>query len=332
MNNNIPKTIKKLFPTINPYYAKGSWVYTNTKKYLDFTSGIGTLSTGHNHPRIIRSVKNQLNMYVHTPQQVFGNHNTMNAFINKFLTIMPYNYLDTIFFVNSGSEATDNALKLAKGFTGRNNIIALTNGFHGRTVGALQVTSSNTVCKSNMGINHSGVFFMDVNTENSLKTIFENYINPEEVAAVIVEPVQGEGGVISIKSNILQNLHKECKQHGILLIADEVQCGMGRTGTMWNIEQKKIKPDILTFGKGIGSGFPLAGVVSNNKIMNYLNDGFLGGTYGGNAVSLAAGIETMNIIKEEKLLDNTVFMGNYLKHKLLEIPNIKKIIWINDFY
>ena len=325
-SKNISNAIKILHPSIYPKYALGSWLYTNdNKKYLDFTSGIGALSTGHNHPYIIKNVKSQLDKYVHMPQQLFNIHEASNELTGKLLDIMPYNYLNSFFYVNSGSEATDNAIKIARSYTKKQNIITMNKGFHGRTYGALSVTTSNLTCKKNINPMLPGVYYSDINNISSFENILKYQTSPEEVACVIYEPVQGEGGIYSLDSDFLKDIHDICYKYKIMTIADEVQCGFGRTGTYWNIEQKGVEPDIMTFGKGIASGFPLAGLVTNDKIMDNIGINFLGGTYGGNAISCVASSSTIDIFKTENILNNVMIKGEMLKKYLIDIPGIKAV-------
>jgi 4-aminobutyrate aminotransferase len=322
----IPRAISKLHPTIYPKFCKGSWIYTkNNNNYLDFTSGIGALSTGHNHPYIKNKVIEQLDKYVHIPQQLFGSHDIQIELCKKLNTIMPSKDIDNFFFVNSGSEATDNAIKVSRRYTGKTNIISMLKGFHGRTIGALSVTSSNINCKFKTQPMISGNYFCNEFTEQSLNNILEFQSSPEETAAIILEPVQGEGGIISIPEDFIKYVRKVCDENNILLIVDEVQTGSGRTGTWWNIEQKRVKPDLMTFGKGIASGYPLACLAGTSEIMNNIGLSYLGGTYGGNAITSIASIATIDIIQEENLLENTVNMGEYIKNYLINFEEIKEI-------
>ena len=324
-STKIPNAIKILHPNIFPVKASGSWVTCKSNRtYLDFTSGIGALSTGHSHPYIIKKVIDQVKNYVHVPQQVFNVHKISDEFTNKLISTLP-SELNSVFYVNSGSEATDNAIKIARAYTNKKNIITMNKGFHGRTYGALSITSSNLTCKKNINPLLSGVYFSNINDIDSFKNILTYQTDPEDVACVIYEPVQGEGGIYSLDSSFLQEIHKICQENNILTIADEVQCGYGRTGTFWNIEQKNVLPDILTFGKGVASGFPLAGVITHANIMNNIGTNFLGGTYGGNAICLAAASATYDIFKTENIINNTVNKSAFLRNKLSELPHIKTI-------
>lgn len=323
--NYIPKSIAKLHSNIMPIKGIGSYIIDNNNiKYLDFTSGIGALSTGHSHPTIIKGVKNQLDKIVHAPQQVFLSHEPQIDLTKKLLDIMPFSYLNNIFYVPSGSEATDNAIKIARKYTEKTNIIAINKGFHGRTLGALSVTSSNINCKYKTAPVLSGVYFSEPTIE-SIHNILSYNTDPAETAAIIFESIQGEGGVHSLPNDFLAYINDICKQNNILMIADEVQCGAGRTGTWWNVEQKNIVPDIMTFGKGIASGFPLAGIACNNNITDNLGQGYLGGTYGGNALVSMAASKTIDVIKNENLLENTNIMGTYLKKELEKFEQIKEV-------
>lgn len=322
----LPRAIKVLHSNIYPKAGRGSWIYNyNNDKYLDFTSGIGALSTGHNHPYVLESVKKQLNRYVHMPQQVFNIHKASNSLTEKMLDILPNKSMNSIFYVNSGSEATDNAIKIARSFTKKQNIITITRGFHGRTYGALSITSSNLSCKTQTHPFIPGVYFCNPNDIDHFNEILENQTSPDDVACIIYEPIQGEGGIFSLDSQFLQDIHAVSKKHNILTIADEVQCGFGRSGVTWNIQNKKVIPDILTFGKGIASGFPLAGLATRREITDVIGTNFLGGTYGGNAICCAAAAATLDVFENENIIDNVNIKGTILKNRLETMPYITKI-------
>lgn len=324
--NHLPKSIFKLHKDIIPQKAYQSWIYDiKNNSYLDFTSGIGALSTGHSHKLITNTIKNEIDNMVHIPQQVFGTHPAQIELTQKILEISPHHTLNNIFYLNSGSEATDNAIRIARRYTKKTNIIAINGGFHGRTMGALSVTSSNLNCKLHSQPLLPGIFFADYKNKHSIDDILNYQSSPTDTAAIILEPVLGEGGVFSIPTDFFNHIKDICNNNNIMIIADEVQCGSGRTGTWWNIEQKNIIPDLLTFGKGIASGFPMAGILSSNHIMNNIGNSYLGGTYGGNVVSSIVASKTIDIIKNEKLLNNTITQGNKIKQQLLEIDEIKSI-------
>lgn len=323
--NHIPKSISKLHQAILPIGAKGSYIFTENDKYLDLTSGIGALSTGHNHPKVVEKVKLQLESYVHMSQQIFKSHPIQIELTEKILNIMPNKTLDNIFYVSTGSEATDNAIKIARAYTKKSNIISINGGFHGRTLGALSVTSSNLNCKRGITPLLSNTYFCSDFTNNSLDQLLTFQSAPEDTAAIIFESVQGEGGIKSIDEEFLKYTEKICNENNIMLVADEVQCGSMRTGTWWNFSQKNIKPDIITFAKGIGSGYPIAGVMASSNIMNTLPLGSLGGTYGGNAISSAAASATIDILNDPILQENVNIYGNYIKNNLKNIGLINEI-------
>lgn len=321
----LPNAISKLHNTIYPVYARGSNIYTASKiKYLDLTSGIGALSTGHNHPIVMNRVKKQLDRYVHMPQQVFQSHPIQTELTDKLIDVLPTN-LNNIFYVNSGSEATDNAIKIARKYTGKTNIIAMNGGFHGRSIAALSVTSSNLNCRRGMVPLLSNIFFCHDSKNKSIDTILEYQSSPDDTAAIILESVQGEGGIHSLDKEFIKYVKQICISNNILFIADEVQCGSMRTGVWWDIVSKGINPDIMTFGKGIASGYPLAGVAANVEIMDSLGKGYLGGTYGGNAICSAAASATIDILNDSDIKDNVVKKGEYINISLSNEPGIKKI-------
>jgi len=323
---HFPSGLSKLHNQILPVKAIGSYIIDNkNRKYLDLTSGIGALSTGHSHNHVVKTVKSQIEKYIHLPQQLFQSHPIQIKFTEKLLTIMPSKVIDNVFYVNSGSEATDAAIKVARRYTEKTNIISFQKGFHGRTLGALSITSSNHACKFKSQPLIPGIFFCKDFTKESINELLEYQSSPDETAGIIIEPVQGEGGIHSVPKEFLNYLRKICDENNMLLICDEVQCGSGRTGSWWNCEQKDVIPDILTFGKGIASGYPLAGIASTSEIMNKPNKGFFGGTYGGNAIVCAAGSATIDIIKDENLLKNTIEIGSYIKKGLEKNKVIKEI-------
>lgn len=324
--NNIPKSISKIHNKIIPVRGEGSYVFTKEgSRYLDYTSGIGALSLGHCHPRVVCGVQKQVKQLIHAPQQVFGSHPPQLALNEKLLDIMPYDKLQSIFYTNSGSESTDNAIKAARRYTGKTNIISFLGGFHGRTLGAMSVSSSNTKTKQNSQPLMSGVFFCEPEIEHFDRLISLNSC-PEETAAVIFEPVQGEGGIKSLSVEFLRYVQRICNNENIVFIVDEVQCGFGRTGTWWNASQKQLKPDILTFGKGIGTGFPIAGLTMTKEISDSLNVGYLGGTYGGNPLVTEAASITIDIFNDEQILENVKMVGLYLNKELNRLKETSQLI------
>ena len=323
---HLPNAVTRIHKDIFPVLGNGSVIVDkNRKKYLDLTSGIGALSTGHSHPKVIESVNQQTQLYVHMAQQIFGSHAIQETLTEKILSTTSYKNLNNIFYTNSGSEATENALKIATRYTGKSNIVCIRGGFHGRTIGALSVTSSNTTCRKGVRPLLSNIYFCGKETKDEIDEFFSTQCSLEDTAAVIFESVQGEGGIKSLSKHYLQYLRNLTQEHGILMIADEVQCGAMRTGDWWNIESKGIRPDMMTFGKGIASGYQLAGVIASSKIMNNIGQGFLGGTYGGNAISSAASVATIDILNEEGVKEHINKMGKLIKDELSDEYIIKEV-------
>ena len=323
---HLPNAVSKLHKSIFPVLGNGSYIIDKKEQiYLDLTSGIGALSTGHSHPKVVEKVKSQVESYVHIPQQVFMSHPAQEELTQKIIETVQTKKLNNIFYTNSGSEATDNALKIATKYTGKSNIACISGGFHGRTIGALSVTSSNTNCRNGVRPLLSNIYFCDKNSKEDIDTFFDKLCPINDTAAILLESVQGEGGIYSLDKHYLQYLRNICDAYGILLIADEVQCGAMRTGSWWDIESKGIRPDMITFGKGIASGFPLAGVLSTSKIMNSLGKGYLGGTYGGNAISSAASIATIDVLNDPHVKENVNTLGKYIKDALKDEYLIKEI-------
>lgn len=324
--NHIPKCISKIHKQVIPKYALGSTIIdTKNKIYLDLTSGIGALSLGHNNNEINRYVINQMNKIIHCPQQVFG-ANLEQLKLNRILySTMPSIYLDQFFYTNSGSEAIDNSIKLARHATKKTNIITIKKGFHGRTLGALSLNSSNTISKNGCQPLMPGVFFCNNDNINDLNEIFELYSNPNETAAFIFESVQGEGGINDISGNFLRYSRELCNKYNIIMIADEIQCGSMRTGYFWDINRKNIVPDIIVFGKGIGNGYPIAGLATSKDIINKLPIGLLGGTYGGNALVCSAAYKTISIIRKNNHYLKINEKSKYIYSNLKDINLIKNI-------
>ncbi|RHZ71191.1 hypothetical protein Glove_261g31 [Diversispora epigaea] len=307
--------------------AKGSWLWTvEGKKYLDFTTGIGVTSTGHCHPKVVKAVQEQAAKLNHAQVNIFY-HKPMLDLIEKLKAVMPSSKLDTFFFWNSGAEAVEAAVKLARHSTKKQNIIVFQGSYHGRTIGTMSLTTSKTIYKANYGPLMPGVYVAPYpycfncpiykklpdkyNINNccndpidQIEILLKQQTAPQETAAMLIEPILGEGGYVSPPNNFYKELKKLCEKNDILLITDEVQCGYGRTGKMFAIEHFGVVPDIMVMAKGIASGFPLSGIVSRKELMDKQPPGSMGGTYAGNVVSCAAAIATLEVFEEENLLRN----------------------------
>ncbi|MEB8337761.1 aspartate aminotransferase family protein [Streptomyces endophyticus] len=300
--------------------------------HLDFTAGIGVTSTGHCHPKVVAAAQEQVGKLIHG-QYTTVMHKPLRTLSERLGEVLP-NGLDSLFFVNSGSEAVEAAMRLAKQATGRPNIVAFQGGFHGRTLAAASMTTSATKFRSGYGPLMSGValapfpncFYYGWDEETATKfalreldQLLATVTTPADTAAFIVEPVLGEGGYVPANTAFLRGLRERADRHGILLIIDEVQTGFGRTGKFWGHDHFDGKPDIIVTAKGLASGFPLSAIAASKELMARAWPGSQGGTYGGNAVACAAAIATLDVIQEEKLVENSAERGEQLFAGLREV-------------
>jgi 4-aminobutyrate aminotransferase/(S)-3-amino-2-methylpropionate transaminase len=303
--------------------ALGSEVWdVDGRRYLDFVGGIGVLNVGHNHPRVVAAVTEQLTKVTHMAFQVgaYGPYLRLAEKLNQVVGAgQPYK---TAFFT-TGAEAVENAVKIARSHTNRPGVIAFRGGFHGRTLLGVALTGMSQPYRQNFGpvpaeIYHT-VFpdqYRGVTTHKalaSLEEVFATQVAPERVAAIIVEPVQGDGGFLPAPDEFMIALRGIADEQGIVLIADEIQTGFGRTGKLFGFQHSGIKPDLVTVAKSLAGGFPLSGVVGKAAIMDSPSPGGLGGTYGGNAIACAAGLAVMTVFEEESLLERSVQLGRQLR-------------------
>jgi 4-aminobutyrate aminotransferase len=306
--------------------AEGSYIYaTNGRRLLDFSCGIGVTNTGHCHPKVVEAIRQQAGLLLHG-QANLVTHKPMLELVEELRTVVPPS-LDGFFFSNSGAEALEGALKLARHATGKPNVIVFQGSFHGRTVATMSMTTSKTIYRNGYQPLMPGVFVAPYpyavkygwNEEKTsqwcleeLELLLQSQTAPVETAAIFIEPVLGEGGYVVPPKSFMQALRKLCDQTGILLVADEVQSGFGRTGKWFGHEHFEIVPDIMTIAKGLASGMPISGVVSRMELMKKWIPGSHGGTYGGNAVAAAAGVATIKAIKEDHMIENAVERGAQL--------------------
>lgn len=299
-------------------HAEGVYLYGRKKeKYLDLISGIAVANIGHGHPRIIDAIKKQAEEYMHVMPYGEFIQTPQARLAEKLTSLLPEN-LNNVYFVNSGTEANEGALKLAKRFTGRTQIVAYKKSYHGSTHGSLSVTG-NEQKKSAFRPLLPDIRFIEFNQYDELNVI------TEETAAVIIEPVQGDAGVRIPDEDYLKKLRERCSKNGALLIFDEVQTGFGRTGFMFAFEHFNVIPDILTLAKAMGGGMPIGAFVSSKEIMQTLtNNPVLGHitTFGGHPVSCAAALANLDVLREEKLVEYTEEKGKLFEN-LLHHPKIK---------
>lgn len=296
--------------------AKGSYLWDDQgRKYLDFYGGHGVISIGHSHPLFVERLNQQLNKLVFYSNSVTLPIQEMLA--QKLSEVSGYEDY-SLFLCNSGSEANENALKLASFESGKKKVIAFKGSFHGRTAASLNVTD-NPNLSAPLNLDNFPVEYVELNNEPQLIEALQS----KDVCAVIVEGIQGVGGLDAPTVSFLQMLSRETKKHGAFLILDEIQSGYGRSGKFFAHQYAGIKPDLVTIAKGMGNGFPMAGVLISPEIKAEF--GLLGTTFGGNPLACAAGIAVLEVMKNESLMKQASEVGAYLKQGLKQIPKIKKI-------
>jgi 4-aminobutyrate aminotransferase len=319
-------------------HAQGPFVYgTDGNRYIDFTCGIGVTNTGHSHPKVVAAAQAQLGKIMHSQINLLF-HQPMLDLVEELLPIVPA-ALHGFFFSNSGAEAVEASIKLARQATKRTNIITFTGSFHGRTVGTMSLTNSNPIYRIGYQPLMAGVFVApfpyayrygwepEATTEfclRELRHLLATQTAPSETAAILIEPVLGEGGYVPPTPGFLEGVQQIAREHGILLIVDEVQSGFGRTGKWFGFQHygtaaQPLEPDIIVMAKGIASGLPLSGIAARPELMAKWPTGSHGGTYGGNAVSCAAAVATIRAMRDEKMIENAATMGDGLQGRLRQL-------------
>jgi 4-aminobutyrate aminotransferase len=348
IGNFLAPSMAKDHPNLPVVKAEGCYYYgADGKTYLDFTSGIAVENVGHRHPKVVQAIKDSADHLVHGPSGVII-YESILKLAYELQQVMPPK-LDNFFFANSGTEAIEGAIKLAKYVTKRPYTVSFTGCFHGRSIGALSVTTSKSKYRKflqpswltyQLPYAHPDdlpegaapeIFFPD-KLERDVEKLFAHQVTPEEVACIILEPVLGEGGYIIPPKEWLAKIREICDRHGILLIFDEVQTGFGRTGNWFAAQTFGVTPDIMAIAKGIAAGLPLSATVASKELMAQWPLGTHGTTFGGNPIACSAALASLEIIKEEKLLENSRNMGAYaikqlekLKDKHSVIKNIRGV-------
>ncbi|MDR8395561.1 4-aminobutyrate--2-oxoglutarate transaminase [Paraburkholderia sp. USG1] len=308
------------------------------RRFIDFAAGIAVCNTGHRHPKIVAAIRDQLDHFTHTAYQVVP-YASYVELAEKLNERAPGDHPKKTAFFTTGAEAVENAIKIARAATGRPGVIAFTGGFHGRTLMGMALTGKVAPYKIGFGPFPSDVFHAPfpnplhgVTTADSLKAIeflFKADIDPKRVAAIIFEPVQGEGGFYPAPAEFVRALRKLCNEHGILLIADEVQTGFARTGKLFAMNHYDVVPDLMTVAKSLAGGMPLSGVIGRADVMDAAAPGGLGGTYAGNPLAVAAAHAVLDIIDEEKLCERATLLGDRIKARLIalqsDVPQIADV-------
>ncbi len=304
--------------------------------YIDFAAGIAVNATGHCHPRVVAAVTEQAQKFLHIAGTDYY-YDVQVRLAERLASIAPFEEPARVFLCNSGAESVEGAVKLARWYTGRQNVIAFFGAFHGRTMGALSLTGSKVVQREGFGAMVPGVYHVPYNNpfrclhmreESACRAhctcadyiediLFKKIVAPESVAAIIMEPIQGEGGYVVPDRRFVQQLRDICDKHGIMLIADEVQTGVGRTGKWWAMEHHGIEPDIVCSAKGLASGLPIGAIIAREHIMSW-PPGAHGNTFGGNPIACAAALATLDLI-EESYMANAAEQGTYLQDALHEL-------------
>jgi 4-aminobutyrate aminotransferase len=305
------------------------------RRFIDFAAGIAVLNTGHRHPRVMEAVAQQAQAFTHTCFHVVP-YESYVRLAERLNALAPGDFAKKTLFLNSGAEAIENAIKIARYYTKRSAVIAFSGGFHGRTLMTMALTGKVMPYKRGFGPFPAEIYHAEfpqpyhgITSEQALgdlERLFHGDVDPKSVAAIIIEPVQGEGGFNVAPADFLRALRRLCDEHGIVLIADEVQGGIARTGKMFSIEHSGVVPDLIVTAKGLGGGLPLSGVTGKASIMDAAHPGGLGGTYGGNPLSIAAAHAVLDVVEAEGLCARAASVGEKMRTRLLalakELPSI----------
>jgi 4-aminobutyrate aminotransferase/(S)-3-amino-2-methylpropionate transaminase len=323
----VARGVGSVVPTVYAARAENAEIWdVEGRRYIDFASGIAVLNTGHNHPKVKAAVEEQLQSFSHACFQVTPYEGYIHL-AEKLNALVPGKTPKKTLFLTTGAEAVENAVKIARAATGRPAVISFAGGFHGRTMMTMALTGKVVPYKVGFGPFPADVYhvpfpveYHGVTVEHSLEalaTLFRADVEPSRVAAIIVEPVQGEGGFYIAPPEFLQALREICDEHGILLIIDEIQTGFARTGKMFAVEHSGVEPDLMTLAKSLAGGLPLSAVTGKAEIMDAPAPGGLGGTYGGSPLGCAAALAVIEVIEEENLKERADAVGNLIADRLL---------------
>ena len=323
----VAKPLALAFPIVVDHADGARLTDVDGNSFIDFTGGVGCLAVGHAHPQVVEAAQRQLEQFLHTDFTMIPYEIYVEA-AERLLAVAPFTGRAKAAFFNSGAEAVENAVKIARAFTGRSAVIAFDGAFHGRTLLALTLTSKAHPYKAGLGPFAPEVYrapfpqaYRGPDTATALAALehlLHSQVDAASVAAIVVEPVQGEGGFLPAPAEFLHGLRRICDEHGIVLIADEVQTGYGRTGRMFAIEHSGVEPDLITLAKSIAAGLPLSAVIGKAHIMDAPGPNAIGGTYVGNPVALAASVAVLDIIEQEGLVQRAVVLGDVIRARMDE--------------
>lgn len=305
------------------------------RRYIDFAGGIAVLNTGHGNPEVMAAVQAQMQNFTHTCFQVLA-YESYVELAERINAKAPGDFAKKTLFLTTGAEAVENAVKIARAYTQRPGVIAFSGAYHGRTNMTMGLTGKVMPYKTGFGPFPADIFHASFpnalqgitvqDAIDSLERIFKNDIEPNRVAAIIIEPVQGEGGFNVAPTALLQHLRQLCDQHGILLIADEVQTGAGRTGTWFAMEQSGVAADLITMAKSMAGGFPISAVTGRAEVMDAPIPGGLGGTYAGNPLACAAALAVLKVFEQEHLLERAKTVGEHLTQRLKALQAATNVV------
>lgn len=324
----VPRGVATAYPVYAARAENAELWDLEGNRYVDFAGGIAVLNTGHRNPKVMAAVREQMELFTHTCFQVVP-YEPYVALAERLNAKAPFKGPAKTIFFTTGAEAAENAVKIARAATGRSAVIAFAGGFHGRTMMTMAMTGKVLPYKKKFGPMPSEVYHLPfpvadhgITTADSLKALeflFKADVEPSRVAAIAIEPIQGEGGFYEAPKDLLVALRTICDEHGILLIADEVQSGFARTGRLFGIEHSGVEPDLVTMAKSLAGGFPLSGVLGKAAIMDAAEPGGLGGTYAGSPIACAAALAVLDVIEEDGLLARADAMGARIKGRLEKI-------------
>jgi 4-aminobutyrate aminotransferase/(S)-3-amino-2-methylpropionate transaminase len=335
----IPRGVATMLPRFAAR-AQGAELWdVEGKRYIDFAGGIAVLNTGHNHPKVKAAVAGQLDNFSHTCFQVVP-YESYIALAERLNALVPIAEPCQTLFLTTGAEAVENAIKIARAHTGRPGVIAFSGGFHGRTMMGMALTGKVAPYKIGFGPFPGDIYhvpypnaYHGISVADSLAALedrFKSDIEPTRIAALILEPIQGEGGFVISPPEWVAALREICDKYGILLIADEIQTGFARTGKMFAIEHSGVEPDLMTMAKSLAGGFPLSAVTGKASIMDSANPGGLGGTYAGSPLACAAGLAVLDVIDEEKLIERAIHLGDRMTTRLKALASRNDVSCIGD--
>jgi 4-aminobutyrate aminotransferase/(S)-3-amino-2-methylpropionate transaminase len=321
----VPRGITTAHPLVIDH-ARGSEVWdVEGRRYIDFVGGIGVMNVGHGHPKVLEAVKQQLDRVTHASFQVVMYESYLRL-AQRLSDMVPGEGAKKAIFFSTGAEAVENAVKIARAATGRPAVISFRGAFHGRTLLTLSLTGSVQPYKQNFGPYAAEIYqapfpyeYRGWSTERALAALnelFESDVSPQRVAAIIIEPVLGEGGFVPAPRDFMHALRALTEKHGILLIVDEIQSGFGRTGKFFAVEHSGVQPDLITVAKSLAAGLPLSGVIGRAEVMDAPGPGGLGGTFGGNPVACAAGLAVLEVMRDEKLVERAARIGSVVEERM----------------